>query len=121
MIMELNIDPNFTKYSFAPTTNQDKQDSVIKTEKGDDGQNESMPETPRSNDQENQAGDDAQQNPQRRLSNSVSNAPSQHDEELLDNDLDLDKYGMNNNEFALNQDCSDENDLPEDDGQFKRP
>lgn len=50
MIMELNIDPNFTKYSFAPTTNQDKQDSVIKTEKGDEGQNESMPETPRSND-----------------------------------------------------------------------
>ena len=115
MIMELNVNPNFTRYSFQPSSSLEKSESVVKAERGgEDAQNnESMPDTPRSMDcGENGGGPD---DTQRRQSRSISNAPSCHDEDMLDNDMDMaDKCGNND---LNNQDCSDDNnELPEDDG-----
>ena len=47
------------------------------------------------------------------LSRSVSNAPSVHDEEMLENDIDMERCGSFNDQI-LEQEGSDDNDQPDD-------
>ena len=109
------MNEDFTRYSFAPSSTLEKTESIVKVEKGgDEGRMDSQPDTPRSNDHDNEGLDDLPRRPSR----SISNAPSVHDDDMLDNDIDMDK---NDQTMIQNDGLSDENDLPEDDGQFKRP
>lgn len=114
IVIQVNTDPNFVKYTFAPSTQSSCNERPDSAVKGHDNQ-ESMPETPRSNathkndidnalsaqnDNDNSANCQ-EEGAQRRTSRSMSNAQSLRDEDedieemaAAENDIELSSKGL---------------------------